>query len=54
MTEQNQPDTASMAMNVGVSFTLTVQLADGTTKEIPCVGRVTSVTKEQDNGDLRS
>ena len=51
----SQPqDTASMGKQVGVAFTLTVHLDDGTTKEIPCVGHIQSVEKEQDHDDLRS
>jgi hypothetical protein len=53
MSEQPQ-DTAGMAAKVQIGFTLTVHLDDGTTKDIPCVGHISSVTKEQDHDDLRS
>ena len=54
MSDEQQQDSIGAKGHSGISFTLTVHMADGTTKEIPCVGHVTSVQKEQDNDDLRS
>ncbi len=52
--EQAKDDySAGMAARVQIGFTLTVHCADGTTKDIPCVGHI-KVEKEQDHDDLRS
>jgi len=44
----------NLLARLGLEFTLTVHLADGTTKEIKCVGSNIKIEKEQDHDDLRS
>jgi len=44
----------NLLARLGLKFTLTVHMADGTTKDIPCVGSNIKIEKEQDHDDLRS
>jgi len=52
--ELEQLQQQNLLARLVLEFTLTVHLADGTTKEIKCVGSNIKIEKEQDHDDLRS